>query len=310
MAAFDKTSVAVAVCTCNRNGPLEVLLQALRINAERLGERACIGVVVVDDSNDGKAQVVVERFEGQFELGIHYLRSGRQNISLARNMAIEKASQIASWVAMTDDDCEPCPAWLEAMLATQARTQADAISGLYRRRVPPGAPAWLVEEPFLEIAMTEHHDGAVLNLAGTNNSMISSAWWRAHPEVRFRPALGVTGGEDVVFYRSAHAAGLKICFGRDAVVFENEPLSRTTLAYQLWLFFWLGNGSYVTRRATRQTAPLRMVLQGGNQVRRAVQRSFTRLANRQNPQLRYCLAATLYGVGMMIGPLGVRIPHH
>ena len=51
--------------------------------------RAAVGVVVVDDTAEGRARTVVEQFEGRFELGITYRISGRQNISLARNLAIE-----------------------------------------------------------------------------------------------------------------------------------------------------------------------------------------------------------------------------
>ncbi len=305
-------TVGVAVCTYNRNGPLESLLHALLGNAERVGERARIGVVVVDDSSDGRARNVIERFDGQFELGISYLHSGRQNISIARNLAIDAASGIADWVAMTDDDCEPEPCWIEALLEMQQRTDADAVCGLYRRRVPGGAPAWLTDEPFLEIAVAEddREDGAATDVAGTNNSMISSTWWASHPDVRFRPEFGVTGGEDTVFYRSAYAAGLQIVFAKHAAVFENEPPSRTTLGYQLRLFFWLGNCSYFTRLETGLATPLRMLLQGVNQIRKAILRPIGRVWGWQTPQLRYCLALILYGVGLMIGFLGVRVSHH
>ena len=58
---------------------------------------------------DGNARKVVDRYFGRFELAITYRISGRQNISLARNMAIETASKIADWTVMIDDDCEPTP---------------------------------------------------------------------------------------------------------------------------------------------------------------------------------------------------------
>jgi hypothetical protein len=140
--------------------------------------------------------------------------------------------------------------------------------------------------------------------------MISSIWWASHPDVRFRPDFGVTGGEDMVFYRMAHAAGLQIVFAKRADVFENEPVSRTSLGYQLWLFFWLGNCSYLTRLETGQATPFRMFLQGGNQIRRALLGPIARMSNRQTPQLRHCLASILFGVGLMIGPLGIRVSHH
>jgi succinoglycan biosynthesis protein ExoM len=49
-------------------------------------------------------------------------RSGSQNISLARNLAIDTAVGIGEWVAMTEDDCEFSEEWLEALLDAQ---QAD-----------------------------------------------------------------------------------------------------------------------------------------------------------------------------------------
>lgn len=306
----QKTRLVLAVCTYQRNEPLAVLLRAMVVSATRLGDRAAVGVVVVDDSSDGQARVVVDQFVDQFALGVHYLRSGHQNISRARNLALDRAIELADWVAMTDDDCEPSPEWLSALLEVQQRTGADAIAGPYHRRVAPGSPPWLLEQPFLEIATFQREDGARISLAGTNNSLISSRWLRAHPEVRFQLNLGVTGGEDVVFFRSALAAGLRIHFARNAVVYENEPPSRATLAYQLWLFLWLGNGSYVTRRETAQATPLRMFLQGGNHVRKALQRPLSRVFRGQPPQLRYCLADVLYGLGELLGVLGVRIPHH
>lgn len=302
--------MAVAVCTCERNGPLAVLLDALLANAACLAPRAAVGVVVVDDSTTGGARDVALRYEGRFELGLHYRVAGRQNISLARNLAVETAAGIAEWVAMTDDDCQPECDWLERLLEMQQRTAADAVAGGYRRRAPPGAPPWLTDEPFFEVALVSAAEGDAVNVAGTNNSMIRAAWWKGHPEVRFDPGFGRAGGEDVVFYRTAHAAGLRICSAPRAVVFENEPRSRTTLRYQLWLFFWLGNSSLATRRATREASSWRMLLQGGNHVRKALVRPVGRILRGRGPQARYCLASVLFGAGMMLGALGLRVSHH
>jgi succinoglycan biosynthesis protein ExoM len=301
--------VAVAVCTFNRNQPLAILLEALIVNARRLAGRAVVGVVVVDDSTDGNARHVVERFAERFELGVAYRLSGRQNIALARNLALETAMGMADWIAMTDDDCEPAPDWLEALLEVQRRTGADAVSGILRRRVPPGSPRWLTEEPFLEVGLWEGlEDGAAVQSAATHDSMLSSRWLRDHPLIRFDPGLGVTGGEDPVFYRTAHAAGLRIHYALGAVVYENEPPSRATLSYQLRMFFWFGNSSYITsvRAGAR---PLRMFLHGGKVVLDALLRPIRRLAAGEAPQLRYGLASLLRGAGVMSGLLGVRVRH-
>ena len=306
--ASPRPRVAVAVCTYNRHEPLRALLEALAGNAARLGERAAVGVVVVDDSTDANARPVAEAFRGRFELGLEYRHSGRQNIALARNLALETALPLADWTAMTDDDCVPVPEWLERLLEMQRATGADAVTGPMLRRVPPGSPAWLRDEPFLAAAQDPSEDGAERGSAATHNSMISNRWLAAHPQVRFDPALGVTGGEDVVFYRGAHAHGLRIRYAARAVVHEDEPPSRATLAYQLRSFFWLGERSYETsvRSGVR---PARMLWHGLGSLLRALARPVGRLLRGQGPQLRYGLALALRACGILAGPLGLRVRH-
>lgn len=302
------TSIAVAICTYNRNEALSTLLEALLVCAMHVAKRALVGVVIVDDSPDGRARTVVRRYEGCFDLGITYCISGRQNISLARNVAIETASEIADWTAMIDDDCEPRPEWLEALLDIQGQMGADAVTGTMVRRMPPGSPKWLTEEPFLDLGLDRPEDGAEVTSASTFNSMISSRWLREHSTIRFQPELEVIGGEDMVFYRSAHAAGLRIHYSDRAAVYENEPPARATLAYQLRWFFWHGNSSYVTS-VRSGIHPFRMFLHGANSLQRALFRPIGRVCHGQRPQLRYCLASMLHALGKMIGPLGIRVRH-
>ena len=301
-------TIAVVICTYNRNEALATLLNSLTISVVRIAGQAVVGVVVVDDSVDGMARAVVDGFVDSFELGIHYRVSGQQNISLARNIAIETGSAIADWTAMIDDDCEPAPEWLEGLLETQRRTGANAVTGAMVRRVPATSPSWITEEPFLEYGLVRHEDCAQVPLAATHNSMISSSWLKQHPDIRFRPDLGVRGGEDMVFYGAANAAGLKIHWSEKAVVYENEPRSRTTLSYWLRAFFWFGNTSYVTS-VNNGTPPLRLLVHGANSSRRAIMRPIVRLCRGERPQLRYSLASLLYGAGVMIGIFGIRLKH-
>jgi succinoglycan biosynthesis protein ExoM len=302
--------IVVSVCTYNRHEPLAVLLEALVVNARRLRDRAAVGVVVVDDSADGNARGVVARFEGQFELGTHYRISGRQDIALARNMGLEVALELADWIAMTDDDCEPVPHWLESLLEVQRRTNAGAVSGVLKRRLPPGSPRWLTEEPFLAAGLgaEDIEDGAEMPSGAAHSSLISARWLREHPDIRFDSTFGVTGGEDPVFYRTARAAGLRIHNSLRAVVYENEPPSRATLSYQLRLFFWLGNNSYITN-VRRGVHPLRMALQGVRLVSTSLVRPVGKIIRGQFPHLRYALALALQGMGVMTGLLGVRVKH-
>ena len=148
-----------------------------------------------------------------------------------------------------------------------------------------------------------------MDTAATHNSMISGAWLRQHPEIRFDPAYGVIGGEDMVFYRAARAAGLHIRYSRKGFVHENEPASRATFHYQIYAYLWQGNSAY--HSCVQHGRPAwRMFVHGWASLGRAILRPIGRMLRGHSPQWRYCLALVFEAVGKLLGPLGVRIDHH
>jgi succinoglycan biosynthesis protein ExoM len=303
-----RTSIAVAVCTYKRNEALAVLLRALITCAERVRDRAAVGVVVVDDTAEALARPVAEEFGHGFELGVTYRVSGKQNISIARNLALETALGMGEWIAMIDDDCEPPPLWLGALLDVQERSGADAVTGRMVRRAPPGSPSWITDQPFLELGVEELPDASEMASAATFNTMISSRWLRMHPAVRFEPAFGVIGGEDMVFFRAARAAGLTIRFSERGFVYENEPPERATFGYQLYVHLWHGNSAALAciESGMRRS---RLFVHGAASLARALARPGARLARGRKPQLRYGLAQVLHATGKLLGTAGVRIDH-
>jgi glycosyltransferase involved in cell wall biosynthesis len=307
-ASSGRTTIAVAICTYKRNEPLAVLLESLLACAERVRERAAVGVVIVDDAKEEVARPVAEAFDGRFELGLRYEVSGKQNISMARNLAIETAMHLADWTAMTDDDCEAPDHWLEALLKTQEGTGADAVTGRMVRRVPDGSPRWITDEPFLQLGVEQFEDGTEMPSAATFNTMISSGWLKANPKIRFAPAYGVVGGEDMVFFRAAKAAGLSIRFSELGFVYENESAERATLGYQLYVYFWHGNSAALSCIESGMSRG-RMFVHGAASLTRALGRPFGRMLRGQGPQLRFGLAQVLHAVGKLLGTFGIRIEH-
>ena len=217
-----RPKVIVAVCTYRRNEQLRRLLSHLLEAATEARELCIVGGVVVDDNADGSAEPVVAEFADRLELGVQYRSSGQQNISIARNLALEAALANGDWIVMTDDDCVPDRQWLVALVAAQLRTGADAISGPMVRRAPVDSPRWLVEQP-LEQGVPRWERDTELWFASTHNSMLSSSWLRSHPDHRFDPQLGRLGGEDMLFFKTAHRRGLRITYSPDAI-----PSSRTS----------------------------------------------------------------------------------
>ena len=305
----DLPRVMVAVCTFQRNEALRTLLNALRAVAATTAERASVGVVVVDDNPDQRAQSVVHDFQDVFALGCLYRISGKQNISLARNLAVDTACADADWVAMIDDDCEPEARWLCEFLEVLDATGADCVTAPMNLRVPPGSPSWLSEQPFFDDVRGNFADRQLMDIAATNNSMIRARFLRDHPEIRFDPKLGRLGGEDAVFYRSAFSAGLQIRFAKSAGVWGNEPSHRATFSHQVRYRFWLGNSEFVVHSHLGQASRGRLLLRGGKRLMFALGRPIGRLLQGEKPQLRYCIASIAGAVGLISGTLGLKKVH-
>jgi|CXWL01.1.fsa_nt_gi succinoglycan biosynthesis protein ExoM len=302
--------VAACICTYRRNEPLRRLLTRLASMAATSADRYDLGVVVVDDNPDGIAETVVREFEAAFPLGVHYRRAGHQNISIGRNLALEAATPLADFIAMTDDDCLPDTPWIDALLSTQAATGADSVSGPMLVSLPHDAPVWLAEQSVFDDEQERHADGAVIALGQTNNCLLSCRWLEAHPDHRFDPEFGRIGGEDMVFFRGAIQRGLLSVHSAAAVVRADEPLEEVTLRALVRSRFWWGNSEAITNLQLHDATRFRVALRGGRRTLRAVLRPIGRLLRLRPPHLRAATIAAARGCGMVVGALGLRVNHH
>lgn len=305
----ERLRIALYVCTYQRNDELDRLLRSVKRSSDDVSALADVGVVVVDDNADQRAKSVVENFSDEFPLGLHYRTSGKQNISMARNVGIDGALEFGDVVAMTDDDIVVPDDWFRQHLELRERTGASATTGPLLLEFDPGAGSWIHDEPFDEFGLLEFDDDAEVPICATGNSMVSAQFLRDHPEIRFDPDLGVVGGEDMVFYRAAIGAGLRAHFSKSVAVREIEPPERSTLGYQLGRAMWMGNTRYVTNLTSGDATKGRLILRSGKIMVGAFLRSPQRIASRQAPQLRYSLAEFSEGIGMLSGIFGVRLDH-
>ena len=303
-------SIAVYVCTHRRNGPLRRTLESLELAAKAVQPEVEIAVVVVDDNPDGRARAVVDGFPASFLRGLHYRHCGAQNISEARNTGLAAAMELADWVAMTDDDEVVSEGWFAAMVDVQHRTGADAVTGPVYLRYGPGSPSWLTDQPFgpfFEAA--PQPDGAPVEVCSTGNSMLRSSFLRDHPEIRFRPDLGLVGGEDMVFYRAATSAGLDARYATDAVCWAEEPPERSTYRHVVRTAYWLGNTEYLTNAESGTSSRPRLALRGVRRIAGGLIGPVQRRRRGDSAQLRYAGAVAARGAGILVGVFGVKVAH-
>jgi glycosyltransferase involved in cell wall biosynthesis len=219
--------VTVAVCTFRRPQQLGQLLEHL----DRLEYRRCtppsVEVLVVDNDPDGAAAPVVSRARQVSALQLRYTHLGARNISTARNEALRLASVTADFIALIDDDEAPEPQWLDELLATQEATDADVVCGPVRPKLPQHPPTWFRPEFY---AVAGFDDLAELDDGITGNALVRSGSL-ARLGLGFDEELGVSGGEDQVFFRSARAAGATIRWAAGADATEFVGPERLTVRY-------------------------------------------------------------------------------
>lgn len=299
-------SVVVCICTYNRPDALSRLLKALTDVANASLPNRRVDVLVVDDSESGNARDVVDLASAAFPGQIHYTHLAAGNVALARNEVIEKGSAIAPWMVWIDDDCVPDQQWLTELFEVQQRTNADVVTGHVVYTSPPGAPSWLHEQPFCDF--TVYVDGEEPTFGTTANALVRTAFVQREG-LRFRPALGQTGGEDMTFFHELREAGGLLRYAAKAVVYEELSESRQSFSYHAYRQLWLGNNMAEINRHTGEYSRSRLVLRGGRWAVQAWIDALSRLARREPPQFRWATALSLRGAGLVLGVAGVRFKH-
>jgi glycosyltransferase involved in cell wall biosynthesis len=187
-----------------------------------------VTVLIVDNSPTGTAADVVEDFARSGVVTVQYVHVPQRGLSRARNTVLESGLGHGELLAMIDDDEDPEPWWLEALLECRQATGAGIVTGPVVPRFGADAPAWLVEGEFLVLA--PYPDGAQLHEAISGNALLHLPTIKA-VGVRFDHRYDRTGGEDQLFFRQAASAGVEIRYAANATVHETVPPERTTFSF-------------------------------------------------------------------------------
>ncbi|MGB6191196.1 MAG: glycosyltransferase [Terracidiphilus sp.] len=243
-------NITVILCTYNRS---ESLAQALdSVAASVLPASVEWEVLVVDNNSPDRTREVIEQYCTRYPGRFRYLFEGKQGKSNALNSAIRNAR--GRILAFMDDDVLVAPDWLQNLTAPLDSGEYGGTGGRILSQQSLDLPDWLDLDGEYGIggmlALFDHGDeGFELKTPpfGTNMAFPAGIFAQLGD---FRTDMGPCPGselrnEDMEFGRRVMAAGKKLWYVPDAVVYHAIPLSRLSQVYLLR--FWYDHGRALIR---------------------------------------------------------------
>jgi succinoglycan biosynthesis protein ExoM len=232
--------VTVAIPTRMRVASLPALLKA--VAAQTKPPTMQIEVLVIDNDPAGSAAAVAESARRDGMQGLHYVIEPVPGVASVRNRALERARGDA--LAFVDDDEMPARDWILRLATAMHDHQADAVFGPVVPEFPTTTATWVQRMGLFD--RRRHATGQRVGIRDmrTGNVMISLAWLRAQrPMLAFDHRLGLTGGEDSLFFAEALDRGLRAVWCDEAAVTEAIPASRANAGYLVRRYFQIGISS-------------------------------------------------------------------
>lgn len=211
--------ITVCICTYKRTSYLAYLLAHLATEETR--GLFTYSIVVVDNDRSRSAEATVEAFAKSAPIEVVYLVEPRQNIALARNLALSKVQ--GQFVAFIDDDEYPGQHWLWTLFTECERRQVDGVLGPVKPRYEIEPPRWVVAGGFYD--RPSYPTGLVIDgsKGRTGNVLLRRAILDGET-MPFRPEF--RSGEDQDFFRRMIANGHVFTWCHEAMAFEWVPSIR------------------------------------------------------------------------------------
>lgn len=218
--------ICVCICTYKRPQYLRRLLDELA--CQETGGLFTYSVVVADNDRLRSAETAVNQFATSSSLAIRYCVEPEQNISLARNLAVENAS--GDFIAFIDDDELPTRSWLLTLFKASEGQDVDGVLGPVKPHFEHGAPRWVIESGLYD--RPTYPTGFVIHWTqGRTGNVLLKREVFALSEPPFRPEFRTA--EDQDFFRRMIENGHVFIWCNEAVAYETVPPARWTLNLML-----------------------------------------------------------------------------
>jgi len=236
-----KPSLSLIIPTFRR---LEGLKRALRsVWPQDLSAIDRFEIIICDNDPLGSAKACFDEMGSETELSLHYVHEPRPGVAFARNTALAHAHY--DLIAFLDDDQEALPGWLNALIATHIRFDADIVFGPVHSLIE--SPN-LAHRPYMErffARIGPNSDQVLDHYYGCGNALM-----RASVLPKDRPVFDLVrnhmGGEDDGLFYALMSEGKIMAWSANAIVNEVVPLKRARLDYTLKRAFAYGQGPAYT----------------------------------------------------------------
>ncbi|MEK3646558.1 glycosyltransferase family 2 protein [Aeribacillus sp. FSL M8-0235] len=231
-------NIAICVITYKRPKSLEQLILGLDKMRFTKNSIPNIKVVVVDNDTEASSKKLCQELNKIIKWEIIYDIESKRGIPFARNKAVNIIKDYADQVVFIDDDEIPSPQWLDELLYTQKRFNADVVTGPVLPEFRENVPSWILKGGFFE--RFRYSTGTRLDYAATNNVIIKMDVFKSMDK-HFNERYALTGGSDTEFFMRVNQSGFKIIWSDEAIVTEIVPNSRANLRWILQRAYRLGN---------------------------------------------------------------------
>ena len=235
-------SITVIVCTYNR---CDAVIKALdSIAVQVLPPSVEWDVLIVDNNSTDNTRQVVENYCLQNPSRFSYVFEKKQGLSNARNTGIEKAR--GNVLAFTDDDAIVGPEWLQNLTSSLLSGECAAAGGRIVPVWPAAVPKWLSHQDLVTLGPFGGFD------LGPEPKPLTRSFYGGNMAVRrdvvekyggFRADLGrsstnLMGREDIEIANRLIAAGEKLRYEPNAVIWHPIAESRMKKSYLLRWYYW------------------------------------------------------------------------
>ncbi len=200
---------------------------------------ADLELVIVDNDKVPSARPTATALAEEAPFPVVYVHEPEPGVANARNAALAQAR--GDFIAFLDDDEEAPAGWLAALLAAQARFDADVVFGPVRGRAPAQVTRHrdYLETFFSRLGPDEA--GLIDHYYGCGDSLLRRAAL-PDPKRPFSAIRNHIGGEDDLLFGQMKADGARFAWAPDAWVWEDPVPSRLSLDYTIRRAFAYGQG--------------------------------------------------------------------